>query len=196
MRRSSRKGKQVKSCGREPLCVEARVVDERGEDVQPGQVGEVIARGPDMMKGYWNAPEATEQTIRGGYVYTGDQATVDEEGYIFLVGRKKNSITTQGNMILPLEVEEVILQHPQVLEVAVIGLPDEKLGETVKAVVIKRGDYLTEEDIIALCQVNLPDYAVPQSVDFVESLPKTAGTGRIQRYRLREEYIRASSRGE
>ncbi|MFH1624250.1 MAG: AMP-binding protein, partial [Pseudomonadota bacterium] len=187
---------RIKSCGREPLCVEARVVDEQGEDVQPGQVGEVIARGPDMMKGYWNAPEATEQTIRGGYVYTGDLATVDEEGYIFLAGRKKDSIMTQGKMVLPLEIEEVILQHPQVLEVAVIGLPDEKLGEAVKAVIRKRGDDVTEEEIIALCRKHLPDYAVPQSVDFVESLPKTAGTGRLQRYKLREQYIQASSGGE
>ncbi|MFH1625292.1 MAG: AMP-binding protein [Pseudomonadota bacterium] len=183
---------RVKSCGREPLWVETRVVDDRGEDVRPGQLGEIIAKGPNMMKGYWNAPEATEQTIRGGYLYTGDLATVDEEGYIYLAGRKKDSITTQGKMVLPLEIEEIILRHPQVLEVAVIGLPDEEMGEAIKAVVIKRDGDVTGEEIITLCRESLPDYAVPQSVDFVESLPKTAGTGRIQRYQLRQEYLRTS----
>ncbi|HCX90589.1 MAG: hypothetical protein COW04_05760 [Deltaproteobacteria bacterium CG12_big_fil_rev_8_21_14_0_65_43_10] len=164
------------------------MVDDQGEDVQPGQVGEIIAKGPDMMKGYWTASEATAQTIRGGYVYTGDLATVDEEGYIYLAGRKKDSITTQGRMVLPSEIEEIILQHPQVFEAAVIGIPDEKLGEAIKAVVVKRGGELAGEEIIMLCQKNLPDYAVPQSVDFTENLPKTA-SGRVQRYKLREKYL-------
>ncbi|MEW6614911.1 MAG: AMP-binding protein [Thermodesulfobacteriota bacterium] len=187
---------RVRSCGREPLWVEARVIDDQGMDVQPGQVGEIIVKGHNMMKGYWNAPEATEQTIKGGYIYTGDLASVDEEGYIYLAGRKKDSITTQGKVVLPLEIEEIILQHPQVLEVAVIGVPDEELGEAVKAVVIKKDGDVTEEEIIALCRENLPDHAVPQSVDFTESLPKTAGTGRIQRYQLRQKYLRTSSGGE
>lgn len=182
------KVRRLKSCGREALCVDARVVDDQGEDVQPGQVGEIIAKGPDMMKGYWTAPEATAQTIRGGYVYTGDLATVDDEGYIYLAGRKKDSITTQGKMVLPSEIEEIILQHPQVFEAAVIGIPDEKLGEAIKAVVVKRGGEIAEEEIIMLCQKNLPDYAVPRSVDFTESLPKTA-SGRVQRYKLREKYL-------
>jgi len=180
---------RVKSCGREPLWVEARVIDDHGEDTQPGQIGEIIVKGHNMMKGYWNALEATEQTIKGGYIYTGDLATVDEEGYIYLAGRKKDSITTRGKMVLPLEIEEIILQHPQVLEVAVIGVPDEELGEAVKAVVVKKDGNVTEEEIIALCRKNLPDYAIPQSVDFTESLPKTAGTGRVQRYQLRQKYL-------
>ncbi|MFH1625773.1 MAG: class I adenylate-forming enzyme family protein [Pseudomonadota bacterium] len=182
------KVKRLKSCGREGLCVDARVVDDQGEDVQPGQVGEIIAKGPDIMKGYWNAPDATAQTVRGGYVYTGDLATVDEEGYIYLAGRKKDSITTQGKMVLPSEIEEIILQHPQVVDAAVIGLPDEKLGEAIKAVVVKREGELTGEEIIMLCRQNLPGFAVPRSVEFVETLPKTA-SGRVQRYKIREKYL-------
>ncbi|MFH1624285.1 MAG: AMP-binding protein [Pseudomonadota bacterium] len=183
------KVKRVRSCGREGLCVEARVINDQGENVQPGEVGEVIAKADSLMKGYWNAPQATEQTIRDGYIYTGDLATVDEDGYIFLVGRKKDSITTQGKMVLPLEIEEIILQHPQVLEVAVIGVPDEELGDAVAAVIVKRNGDITEDEVIALCQENLPDYAVPRSIDFVESLPKT-GSGRVQRYKLKENYVR------
>ncbi|MEW6616029.1 MAG: class I adenylate-forming enzyme family protein [Thermodesulfobacteriota bacterium] len=182
------KVKRVRSCGKEGFCVEARVINDQGEDVKPGEVGEVIAKADSLMKGYWNNPQATGQTIRNDYIYTGDLATIDEDGYIFLVGRKKDSITTQGKMLLPLEIEEVILQHPQVLEVAVIGVPDKQLGEAVTAIVVKRNGDITEEEIIELCRGKLPDYAVPRSVDFVESLPKT-GSGRVQRYKLRERYL-------
>jgi feruloyl-CoA synthase len=182
------KVKRVRSCGKEGFCVEARVINDQGEDVQPGDVGEVIAKADSLMKGYWNNPQATGQTIRDDYIYTGDLATVDEDGYIFLVGRKKDSITTQGKMLLPMEIEEVILQHPQVLEVAVIGIPDKLLGEAVTAVVVKKNGDVTEEEIIELCRGKLPDYALPRSVDFVESLPKT-GSGRVQRYKLRERYL-------
>ena len=180
--------RKFSSCGKEAIGIEARVIDEDGNDVQPGQIGEVVAKGDVMMKGYWNAPKATEEIIRGGYVYTGDLATVDEEGYIYLKGRKKDAITTQGKVVMPSEIEEVIFRHPGVLEAVIIAIPDEKLGEAIKAVVIKGKEEVTEEELIILCEQNLPAYAVPKSVDFVPSLPKTP-SGRIQRYKVREKYV-------
>jgi len=180
---------KVRSCGREATNTEVRVVDEQGNDIQPGQVGEVIATSPCMMKGYLNAPRATEETIKRGYVYTGDLATVDKDGYIYLTGRKKDVITTQGKMLIPMEVEDVIYSHPEVFETVVIGVPDETLGEAIKAVVVlKKGGRATEKEIIELCQQHLPDYAVPKSVDFVERLPRSPTTGKILRRMLRDRY--------
>lgn len=184
----SKKMKRLSSCGKEHIGVEVRVIDDEGNDVQAGQVGEVIAKGDDMMKGYLNAPKATDEIIRGGYLYTGDLGTVDEEGYIYLRGRKKDAITTQGTVILPSEIEEVISRHPQVLEVAVIGVPDEKLGEAIVAAVVRRGEKVTEAEVIAACRQSLPSYAIPKSVAFVQSLPKTP-SGKIQRPKVRQEYM-------
>jgi acyl-CoA synthetase (AMP-forming)/AMP-acid ligase II len=145
-----------------------------------------------MMKGYLNAPRATEETIKRGYVYTGDLATVDKDGYIYLTGRKKDVITTQGKMLIPMEIEDVIYSHPEVFETVVIGVPDETLGEAIKAVVVlKKGGEVTEKEIIELCQQRLPDYAVPKSVDFIERLPRSPATGKILRRMLRDRYAEA-----
>jgi long-chain acyl-CoA synthetase len=182
---------RLRSCGKEAMNVEVRVIDEWGNDVQPGQLGELIAKGDEMMQGYRNAPKATEEAIKQGYLYTGDLATTDEEGYIYLAGRKKDAIITQGKMLLPSEIEEVIYRHPGVSEVAVIGVPDEKLGQAVKAVVVAKEGKITEEEIIELCRQNLPSHAVPKSIDFVESLPKTP-SGKVVRYALSEKYTQPS----
>ena len=182
------KVRRLASCGREASNVEVRVVDDEGRDVAPGEVGEVIGRGDNMMKGYWRMPQATEEALKGGYMYTGDLATIDEDGYIYLVGRKKDLIVSGGKTIYAVEVEEVIYQHPGVLEAAVIGVPDEKLGEATKAVVVvKQGEKVTAEDIIDFCQQRLPDYATPKSVAFVQKLPRNAA-GKILKRVLREEY--------
>jgi acyl-coenzyme A synthetase/AMP-(fatty) acid ligase len=184
------KTKRLRSCGREALNVEARVVNEVGNDVRSGEVGEVIARGESMMKGYLNAPRLTEETIKGGYLYTGDLGTIDEEGYIYLVGRKKDAIMTQGKLISSSEIEDIIYRHPAVLEAAVIGVPDKELGEAVKAVIVPReGKRITEQEIVHLCEQNLPPYAVPKSVDFVSSLPKSP-VGKTLKYALREKYTK------
>ena len=185
------KVRRLRSCGRESINAEAKVVDEQGNDVVPGQFGEVIAKGDSMMKGYWNAPKATEETIKEGYLYTGDLATVDDEGYIYLVGRKKDVITTRGRIIIPTEIEDIIYRHPQVAEAVAIGLPHEVEGEVVKAVVVlKPGKKASEEEVIELCRQHLPDYAVPRSVDFVDSLPRNPN-GKILRRELRQWYAQA-----
>jgi long-chain acyl-CoA synthetase len=180
--------KRIDSCGRELVDVEARIVNEQGNNVAPGEIGEIIVKSPAVMAGYWNAPEATRETIRNGYVYTGDMATMDEDGYIYLAGRKKDIINTKGKLVSPSEIEDIIYQHPAVLEVAVIGVPDKKGGEAIKAVIVlKGGEKATPQDIIELCRGYLPGHAVPQSVDFVSSLPKSA-IGKVVKSALREKY--------
>ncbi|MFH1623832.1 MAG: AMP-binding protein, partial [Pseudomonadota bacterium] len=180
--------KRVQSCGKEAINVEVRVVDENDNDVPAGAVGEVIGRGGNMMKGYWELPQATAETIRGGYVRTGDLATVDEEGYIYLVGRKKDIINSDGKTIFPGEVEDVIYRHPSVSQVAVIGVPDAKLGESVKAVVVLKGGMRAEEEeILSFCREHLAAHAVPRSVTFVDELPRNP-SGKILKRELRDRH--------
>lgn len=182
------KMRRLQSCGKETINVELRIVDSDGNDVPPGQLGEIIARTDGVMKGYWKLPQATAEALRGGYFYTGDLATKDEEGYVYLVGRKKDIITSGGKNIYPTEVEEVLYRHPAISEAAVIGVPDEKLGESVKAVVaLKEGKKVTQEEIIGFCQQNLASYAIPRSVEFVGKLPRTA-SGKILKGVLKERY--------
>jgi len=183
---STEKVRRLASCGQEAPNVEMRVVDDEGREVSSGEVGEVIARGDNLMKGYWRMPQVTEEALKGGYFHTGDLAMVDEDGYLYLVGRKKDIINCAGKTIYPVEVEEVIYQYPGVLEAAVIGVPDEKLGESVEAViVIRQGEEATESDILDFCRQRLPDYASPSSVLFLEKLPRNPA-GKILRRALRE----------
>ena len=182
------KVKRLASCGKEPPNVETRVVNDEGKDVAPGEVGEVIGRGDNLMKGYWRMPQATEETLKDGYLHTGDLATMDEDGYLYLVGRKKDLIVSGGKTIYPAEVEEVIYQHPGVVEAAVIGVPDEKLGESLKAVVVvRKGAKVTADDILQFCRQRLPDYAHPKSVAFVEKLPRNPA-GKVLRKALQEKH--------
>jgi len=179
---------KASSCGKETLSAEVRIIDEQGNDMPRGRVGEVIAKGKHMMAGYWKASKATEEAMRGGYFYTGDLGKMDEEGYLYLIGRRKDVITSQGKLISPSEVEDIIYSHPSVLEVAVIGIPDEQLGEAVKAIIALRpGARATIEDIIGLCRNYLPSHAIPSSVEFVDSLPKSA-FGKILKRELKDKY--------
>ena len=182
------KVRRAGSSGKELVNVEVRVVNEEGEDVAPGEVGEVLVAGDSVMKGYWHMPEETAKTLEGGYLHTGDLATKDEEGYYYITGRKKDMILTAGKGVASPEIENVISLHPAVSEVAVIGVPDKKLGELVKAfVALKEGGKATEQDIIEWCASRLEDYKVPKSVNFIDSLPKTA-SGKIQKTALRDRY--------
>ncbi len=176
--------------GREFITVSLRVVDEDGRDVKRDgkQVGEIIVKGDTITPGYWNLPEETRNTIKDGWLYTGDLATIDPEGYVQIVDRKKDMIITGGENVYSVEVENVLYMHPAVLEAAVIGVPDEKWGEAVKAVVVlKEGYSVSEKELIDFCKKHLSSYKVPKSIDFVDSLPKT-GSGKIYKKALRERY--------
>ncbi len=182
------KVKRLTSCGREAIDTEVRIVDDYGRDIAPGETGEVIVRGDNTMTGYWKLPQITKEVFRDGYVYTGDLATMDEEGYIYHIGRKKDVITSGGKTIYPVEVEEVIYHHPSILEASVFGVPDNEQGEVpIAAIVVKEGKSLTSEEVTQLCQQNLPSYAVPSSVIVVGSLPRSP-TGKVLRRLLQEKY--------
>ena len=176
--------KRPGSIGKELVNVEARVVNEEGEDVAPGEVGELLVTGDGIMKGYWEMPEETAKALEGGYLHTGDLASRDEDGYYYIIGRKKDIIFTAGKEVLSPEIENVISLHPAVSEMAVVGVPDEKLGELVKVfITLKRGEEATEQEITEWCARYLEDYKVPKMVCFVDSLPKTA-SGKVQKTAL------------
>ncbi len=176
--------------GREFITVSLRVVDENGNDIKKDekQVGEIIVKGDTITPGYWKLPDETEKAIKDGWLYTGDLAVMDEEGYIQIVDRKKDMIITGGENVYSTEVENVLYMHPAILEAAVIGVPDEHWGEAVKAVVVlKEGHSATEQEIIAFCKKHLAHYKAPKSIDFVNALPKT-GSGKIYKKGIREIY--------
>ncbi len=177
--------------GRPFMGVLLRVIREDGTEVRPDnkEVGEIVVKGDSVTKGYWNQPEETEKAIKDGWLFTGDMAVVDIEGYVNIVDRKKDMIITGGENIYSVEVENVIYAHPCVFEAAVIGVPDPKWGEAVKAVVALRpGQTVTEEEIIQYCKENIAHFKAPKSVDFVSELPKT-GSGKIFKKGLREKYL-------
>lgn len=170
---------------------DARIVDVATgtETLAVGQIGELVIKGPQVMKGYWNKPEETAHTLRGGWLFTGDLAKMDEDGFFYIVGRKKEMILASGFNVYPIEVENAIYRHPAVLEAAVFGMPDEYRGETVRAaVVLKEGAELPEQELIDFCRSELAAYKVPADVIFVEELPKTT-VGKILKRALKEQLI-------
>lgn len=182
------RAKRLGSIGKEMFSCHVRVVNDRDEDVKPGQLGEIIARGPNVMVGYWKRPDETAAALRGGWLRTGDVATVDDEGYIYIVDRKKDLIISGGENISPREVEEAILQHPQVRFCSVIGGPDARWGEQVRAVVVlANAGAVNEKELIAFCKERLAGYKLPKRVFFVDELPKDP-VGKIQKRVLRERF--------
>ncbi|MEB1807551.1 MAG: long-chain fatty acid--CoA ligase [Bacillaceae bacterium] len=166
-----------------------RVTENGFEEAPVGEVGELIIKGPQVMKGYWKKPEATAETIKDGWLYTGDLARMDEDGYFYIVDRKKDMIIASGYNIYPREIEEVLYQHPDVQEVIVLGIPDPYRGETVKAyVTLKGGSTLTEEDLIKFSQSYLAAYKVPKFIEFRDELPKSA-VGKLLKRKLRDEEL-------
>ena len=166
---------------------EARVVNEEGVDVAPGVIGEFILRGDTVMKEYYNKPEETKRTIKDGWLYTGDLATMDEEGYITLVDRKKDMIISGGENVYSVEVEAVLYEHPSVLEAAIIGLPDEVWGEAVCAVIVpKEGAVIEEQEVRDFCRRKLAGYKVPRKIFIEKALPRNA-SGKILKYQLRHK---------
>ena len=168
--------------------VEIRLVDDAGQEVPRGEVGEIAVRSRSLMKGYWKKPEASAEALRDGWLWTGDMARMDEEGFLYFVDRKNGMIKTGGESVYPKEVEDAILSHPAVLEVAVFGVPDAKWGETVKAVVaLRQGATATERSLIEHCRRRIASYKKPTSIDFIEALPRNP-SGKVIKSELRAKY--------
>ena len=176
------------SCGQPCIGVHVRIVDEADRDVEAGEIGEIIVKSRRNMIGYWRKPEETKETIRDGWLHTGDLGYYDERGFIYIADRKKDMIITGGENVYPKEVEDVLYRHPAVQEVAVIGIPDPYWVESVHAlVVLKRNAQATEEEIISFCREQIAHYKAPKSVEFLESLPKNP-QGKILKREIRPKY--------
>jgi acyl-CoA synthetase (AMP-forming)/AMP-acid ligase II len=180
--------RRLGSAGRELKLTETKIVDQGGNEVPPNTPGEEIVRGDNVMKGYWKLPEATAETIVNGWLHTGDICLKDEGGYIYYIDRIKDMIVRGGENVYAREIEEVIATHPAVTEVAVIGVPDERLGEEIMAVVaLKKDTSLTDREIVTLCEKNLARFKKPRYIEFVDTLPKNA-SGKILKRELRNVY--------
>ncbi|MDG5473424.1 fatty acid--CoA ligase family protein [Jeotgalibacillus sp. ET6] len=180
------KERKAGSIGTSITNVENKIVNELGEELPPGEVGELIVRGPNVMKGYYKMPEDTGAAIRDGWLFTGDLAKKDEEGYFFIVDRKKDMILVGGYNVYPREVEEVLYSHKNVVEAAVVGVPDPDYGEAVQCFVVKKDASLTKEELLEFCGKQLAKYKLPTVVEFIEELPKNT-TGKILRRALRDQ---------
>ncbi len=177
--------RKMGSVGRSVLHGEMRIVNKKEEDIRPGEVGEISVRGPIIMDGYWNNLRLTEKTIRNGWLYTGDLATIDDEGFVYIKDRKKDMFISGGMNVYPAEIEKIYLEHPTVTDVAVIGSPNPKWGEVGKAfIVLKEGQAMTQQEAIDFCRDKIAKYKIPKFVHFVDKLPKTAG-GKIRKYLLK-----------
>lgn len=174
------------------MSVLLKVIREDGTEVSADgkDVGEIVVKGESVTTGYWNRPQETAEAFRDGWLYTGDMAVVDSEGYVNIVDRKKDMIITGGENVYSIEVENALYTHPLILEAVVIGVPDPKWGEAVKAVVVlKPGQSVTEDEIIHHCRMQIAGYKAPKSVDFVTELPRT-GSGKIHKKGIRDWYTR------
>jgi acyl-CoA synthetase (AMP-forming)/AMP-acid ligase II len=174
--------------------VEVKIFDQDDNELPPGKIGDIVTRSDLVMKGYWRNPEATAATIRNGWLDTGDMGYMDNNGYLFIMDRSKDMIISGGENIYPREIEEVLIKHPAVREVSVIGVPDSKWGEAIKAVIaLVPGRKATEKELIAFCKENIASYKKPKSVDFVENLPKN-NYGKILKRELRAIYWKSKDR--
>jgi len=183
--------RKVASVGRALPGIEIRVVDAQDRDVPVGEVGEAVYRGPNIMTEYYNDPQGTAEAFRGSWFHSGDLVRQDEEGFFYVVDRKKDMIVSGGENIYPAEVEEVLYRHPKILEAAVIGVHDEEWGESVKAIVVtKPGETLTEEEVIEFCKEHLASYKKPRSVDFIDALPRNPAM-KVLKTVLRQRYGKA-----
>ncbi len=180
---------RLASCGREVMGVRLRIADAAGADVAPEGVGEIIVRGPNIMAGYWKRPQETAEALRDGWMHTGDIARMDADGFVYIVDRAKDMIISGGENVFTTEVENALYEHPAVLEAAVIGIPSERWGEAVHAIVVLRpGATATEADLVSFCHDRIAGYKCPKSVDFhSEPLPKS-GPGKILKTELRKPF--------
>jgi acyl-CoA synthetase (AMP-forming)/AMP-acid ligase II len=193
-RRALEDPRLLRSCGRPLPGVHVRVTGDDGAPVPAGEIGEIVVRASHVMKGYWNRPEETADALRGGWLHTGDLGTLDGDGYLALVDRKKDMIVSGGENVYSAEVENALAGHAGVAEVAVIAVPDEALGEHVHAVIVPATDAKPDEDALRdHCRRTIAGYKVPRSFEFVDALPRTAA-GKVRKEILREPHWRDRDR--
>jgi fatty-acyl-CoA synthase len=182
------------SCGHPVSNLEVKLLDDSLGEVAPGEAGEICVRGPQVMESYWNRPAETEETLKGGWLHTGDVARADEEGYLYIVDRKKDMIITGGFNVYPREVEDALTAHPGVAMAAVIGVPDPKWGEAVTALVVRRAAAtVAGEELIRLVKEKKGSTQAPKRVEFVDALPLTA-VGKVDKKALRARYWAGQAR--
>ncbi len=178
---------KLRSCGKALKGVELKVVDENGKELKTGEIGQVISKSDLNMKGYWNKPDATKESIVDGWFYSGDAGYFDEENYLFIHDRVKDMIVSGGENIYPAEVENALMSHEKILDAAVVGIPDEKWGEAVKAFVVLSDSSLDEDQIISYARTKIAGYKCPRSINFISELPRNP-SGKILRRELRDPY--------
>jgi long-chain acyl-CoA synthetase len=194
LRNEDHGGERLLSCGRPMFGGEVRIFDADDRELLPGEIGEIVYRGPNLMESYWRRPDETEVATRGGWFHTGDAGNADSDGFIYIRDRIKDMIVSGGENIYPAEIENLLSTHPAIADVAVIGVPDERWGETVKAIVVLSGGRsLSEAELIEWSRNRIAGYKRPRSVDFVESIPRNPG-GKILKHELREPYWAGKSR--
>ena len=176
------------STGQPFVHTDVRIVDPTGRDVEAGEVGEILIRGPHLMKEYWNRPDATAETLRDGWLYTGDLASQDEEGFVYIQDRKKDMIISGGENVYPAEVEQVLREHPSVFDVAVIGMKSERWGESPAAIVVPAPDQeLDAAALIAFAEQKLARFKVPRVIEPIDAIPRNP-TGKILKRVLRDRF--------
>jgi len=188
-----KKGK-LRSCGIPYPDAKIKCIDDKGDEVPQGEVGEIIIKSKFVMKGYWKRPEATENAIRDGWFHSGDVGYFDSDGYLYIHDRLKDMIVSGGENVYPAEVENALFDYLDIIDLAVIGVPSKKWGEAVKAIIVLRpGADFNEKDFIAYAKTKIAGYKCPKSVDIVNALPRNA-SGKVLRRQLREPYWRDSER--
>jgi acyl-CoA synthetase (AMP-forming)/AMP-acid ligase II len=182
------------SAGRPILGTDVRIVDDDDKPVPNGEIGEIIARGPQLMRGYWNLADESAEALKGGWMHTGDAGVINDDGYLFIQDRVKDMIVSGGENVYPRIVEEALFQHPAVADAAVIGVPDQQWGETVKAIVVlKEGQSVTPDEIMEFTKGKLGGFQRPRSVDFIDELPRNP-SGKVLKRQLREPYWKGQTR--
>jgi acyl-CoA synthetase (AMP-forming)/AMP-acid ligase II len=182
----------VGSIGRTMFHTDARVVDRAGKDCEPDVPGELILRGKHIMAGYWNLPGATAETVRDGWLHTGDIAARDKDGFFYIRDRLKDMIISGGENIYPAEIETVLADHPQIADVAVIGMPSERWGESPLAIVVRADPDIDEATVLEYCAGKLARFKLPKAVEFVDEMPRNA-TGKVLKTVLRDQFSRATA---
>ena len=176
------------SCGKAFFHTDIRVVDENNSDVKPGEPGEILIRGRHVMKEYWNNPEATKDSLRNGWLHSGDVATIDEDGFVYIKDRLKDMIISGGENVYPAEIENVILAHDQVKDVAVIGQESEKWGESPLAIVVRKSNTLNADEIMAFCLGKLARFKLPKAIEFIDTIPRNP-SGKALKRELRSKFL-------